>query len=241
MEFVFSPTPVPVVPVLGTDAVFPVRRIFCIGRNYADHAKESVAMDKKPTEGAEREPPFFFCKPADAIACAVEGTVSVPYPPRTRNLQHEVELVVALGAGGADISPDVASRCIFGYAIGFDLTRRDLQLAMRDQKKPWEVGKAFDFSAPISAITPVVQSGLLTQGAIACSVNGEPRQSGDVSDMIWPVAEIIANLSQYMCLAAGDLIFTGTPAGVGPIQPGDTLVGTIAGLGALELKILQGG
>ena len=237
MDVVFSPTPTPVVPVVGVQSVFPVRRIFCIGRNYADHARESVAMDAKPAAGAEREPPFFFCKPADAIAPAAAGVVSVPYPPRTQNLQHEVELVVALGAGGADISTDDAARCIFGYAIGFDLTRRDLQLIMRDQKKPWEIGKAFDFSAPISAITPVAQSGVLGRGVITCDVNGEQRQAGDLSDMIWPVADIIAHVSQYVRLAAGDLIFTGTPAGVGPINRGDTLVGSIEGLGSLTLTV----
>lgn len=194
-------------------------------------------MDAKPAAGAEREPPFFFCKPADAIAPAEEGRVRVPYPPRTQNLQHEVELVVALGAGGADIPTEQAAACIFGYAIGFDLTRRDLQLLMRDQKKPWEVGKAFDFSAPISAITPRAQCGLLTEGAIGCSVNGRQAQTGNLADMIWPVADIIANLSQYVRLAAGDLIFTGTPAGVGPIARGDVLEATIAPLGRLTLVV----
>lgn len=239
MEYVFTPAAIPAVPVVGSDASFPVRRVFCIGRNYADHAKESVAMDAKPAAGAEREPPFFFCKPADAIVPAQQGRVSVPYPPRTNNLQHEIELVVALGSGGADIDASRALDCVFGYAIGFDLTRRDLQLLMRDQKKPWEIGKAFDASAPMSAITPRAQTtGALSSGAISCSVNGEPRQQGDLADMIWPVADIIANVSQYVTLAAGDLIFTGTPAGVGRISRGDVLVGAIAGLGSLELRVV---
>ena len=238
MDFVFSPAPAAVVPVMGSTALFPVRRIFCIGRNYADHAKESVAMDATPAAGAEREPPFFFCKPADAVAPAVNGAVSVPYPPRTDNLQHEVELVLALGQGGADISAADALDCLFGYAIGFDLTRRDLQLAARDQKKPWEIGKAFDGSAPISAITPRSQSGDLAHGAITCSVNGALRQSGNLDAMIWPAADIIANISQFVRLAPGDLIFTGTPAGVGRIARGDTLVAAIEGLGELTLRVV---
>lgn len=238
MNFVFPPMLVPAVPVVGRTDWFPVRRVFCIGRNYADHARESVAMDKQPTALADREPPFFFCKPADAVVPAQQGRVRVPFPPRTDNLQHEVELVVALGQGGGNLDPEAARGCVFGYAIGFDLTRRDLQLHMRDQKKPWEIGKAFDASAPVSAITPRAVCGELNTGAITCRVNGELRQSGDLADMIWPMADIISNVSQYVTLAAGDLIFTGTPAGVGRIVPGDVLVGEVAGLGALELVVV---
>ena len=221
----------PLLPVVGSDGGFPVRRIFCVGRNYAEHAREMGASG--------REPPFFFCKPADAVVPVVPGSIGqMAYPPQTADLQHEVELVVALGSGGRDIAVTAALGHVFGQAIGLDMTRRDLQKAAKEKGQPWEVGKAFDQSAPIGPIHPVGSVAPLTGGAIALDVNGQPRQLGDLADMIWPVAEIIAQLSSLFELAAGDLIFTGTPAGVGPVQRGDRLLGRIAGLGELDVAIV---
>ncbi len=221
----------PLLPIVGSDGGFPVRRIFCVGRNYAEHAREMGASG--------REPPFFFCKPADAVLPVPAGGVGqMAYPPRTADLQHEVELVVALGSGGRDIAVAAALGHVFGQAIGLDMTRRDLQKAAKEKGQPWEVGKAFDQSAPIGPLHPVGSVAPLTSGAIALDVNGQPRQRGDLADMIWPLAEIIAQLSNLFELAAGDLIFTGTPAGVGPVQRGDRLLGRIAGLGELDVAIV---
>jgi fumarylpyruvate hydrolase len=221
----------PLLPVVGSDTGFPVRRIFCVGRNYAEHAREMGASG--------REPPFFFCKPADAAVPVAAGSVGrMAYPPRTADLQHEVELVVALGSGGRDIPVAAALDHVFGQAIGLDMTRRDLQQAAKEKGQPWEVGKAFDQSAPIGPIHPVASLAPLAVGEIALELNGQPRQHGDIADMIWPVAGIIAQLSTLFELAAGDLIFTGTPAGVGRVERGDRLLGRIAGLGELQVTIV---
>jgi fumarylpyruvate hydrolase len=219
------------IPVVGSDGGFPVRRIYCVGRNYADHAREMGASG--------REPPFFFCKPADAalpVAAGTEGRMR--YPSRTADLQHEVELVVALAGGGSDIAAEGAMACVFGYAVGLDMTRRDLQAAAKAKGHPWETGKAFDQSAPIGPLHPLARTGALQRGAISLDVNGVERQRGDLADMIWSVPEIIARLSTCFELAAGDLIFTGTPAGVGPVVRGDRLRGRVAGLSELDLLIV---
>jgi fumarylpyruvate hydrolase len=205
-----------------------VHRIYCVGRNYAKHARE-MGMDP------DREPPFFFSKPADAV---VANGTPVPYPPRTSNLHHELELVVAIGTGGSDIPLDSALAHVYGYAVGLDLTRRDLQFAARDQGRPWDVAKGFDHSAPVSAIRPAAEMGHLEQGAIWLEVNGEPRQRANLSEMIWSVPEIVAELSTYFELRPGDLIFAGTPEGVGPVQRGDSLVGGIDGLETLRITIV---
>lgn len=217
--------PRPCLPVAGEDALYPVRRIFCVARNYAGHARE---MGADPS----REPPFYFTKPADAL---VAGGGTVPYPPATANLHHEVELVAALAAPVFRASPEQAATALFGYGIGLDLTRRDLQFAARDKGRPWDLGKAFEFSAPCSAL--VRDARPMLSGAISLRVNGEVRQRGDLSDMIWSVPEVIAHLSQYYHLGPGDLIFTGTPEGVGPIVAGDALVGDIEGVGTLKVDI----
>jgi len=227
MDFVFPPSPRVVLPIAGSDSVFPVRRVYCVGRNYSDHAAEMGADT--------REPPFFFSKPADAL---VSGGGEVVYPPMTNNLQHEVELVVTLGKGGAEIPSDQSLDCVFGYAVGFDLTRRDLQSRAKDKGHPWEMGKGFDQSAPVSAPVPVSVAGHPLSGAIWLRVNGESRQSDDLSHMTWNVAEIIANLSTYVRLEAGDLIFTGTPAGVSTIVRGDVLVGGVDGVGELTIRLV---
>jgi fumarylpyruvate hydrolase len=202
MNYVFPPAPQVSVPVAGSDARFPVRRVYCVGRNYADHAKEMGADT--------REPPFFFSKPADAL---VPGGGDVVYPLATSNLQHEVELVVALGKGGTNIPLEQALGYVFGYAVGFDLTKRDLQQRSKDKGHPWDMGKGFDQGGPIGAIQPVSAVGHPAHGAVWLKVNGEFRQNGDLEQMSWKVAEVIANLSTYVALAPGDLIFTGTPAG----------------------------
>jgi len=223
--------PVPATPSLvvqGTDERFPVRRIYCVGRNYADHARE-MGMDPL------REPPFFFGKPADVV---VPGGGAIPYPPKTANLHYEAELVVALCKGGRDIPASEASACIYGYAVGIDLTRRDLQAKAKDKGQPWDTAKGFDHSAPISAIRPVAQVGHLNAGAIWLSVNGVEKQRGDLSQMTWSVPEVIAHISSFMELAPGDLLFTGTPAGVGPIVAGDKVLCGIEGLGELAISIV---
>jgi fumarylpyruvate hydrolase len=214
-DFVFQPSPTPSVAIIGSQQRFPVHRIYCVGRNYADHALEMGADPKS-------EPPVFFTKPADAV---VPNGADIPYPPRTQNLHHEVELVVAIGASG-----------IFGYAVGNDLTRRDLQGAAKKKGHPWDTGKAFDASAPISAIRPVSQ-GHIERGRIWLTVNGESRQTSDVREMIWSVPDIIAELSTLFELKAGDLIYTGTPAGVGPLQPGDLIECGVEGLETLRNRI----
>jgi len=228
MSFVIPPTVQATVEVAGTEARFPVHRVYCVGRNYAKHARE-MGMDP------EREPPFFFAKPADAI---VPNGTPVPYPPRTANLHHEIELVVAIGTGGRDIPVANALAHVFGYAVGNDLTRRDLQFEAREQQRPWDVAKGFDWSAPVSAIRPVTEVGHPERGAIWIEVNGESRQRADLSEMIWNVPEIIAELSTYFELRPGDLIFTGTPEGVGPVQRGDSLVGGVDGLETLRTTIV---
>ena len=212
----------------GTDERFPVHRIYCVGRNYAKHARE-MGMDP------DREPPFFFAKPADAL---VANGTPVPYPPRTANLHHELELVVAIGTGGRDIPLANALAHVYGYAVGLDLTRRDLQAAARDQGRPWDVAKGFDHSAPVSAIRPAAEMGHPEQGAIWLDVNGETRQRANLSEMIWSVPEIVAELSTYFELRPGDLVFTGTPEGVGPVRRGDSLVGGIDGLETLRITIV---
>jgi len=226
MSYVIAAPAQPSVEVKGTADRFPVRRIFCVGRNYAAHAREMGNDD--------REPPFFFTKPADAV---VPNNASVPYPPRTANFHHEVELVVALAAGGANVSADKANSLIYGYAVGIDLTRRDLQSDARDHGRPWDVSKGFDRSAPMGAITPIRTSGIIERARIWLNVNGKPRQDADVSEMTWKVPEIIAELSTFFELAAGDLIFTGTPAGVGPLVRGDGVEAGIAGLENLTTRI----
>lgn len=227
MNYVFPPSPVVAVPLAGNAGWFPVRRVYCVGRNYAEHAREMGAD--------EREPPFFFSKPADAL---VPGGGDVTYPLATENLQHEVELVVALRRGGANIRPDEALDCVFGYAAGFDLTRRDLQIRAKEKGHPWDLGKGCDQGGPISAIHPVSEVGHPAHGAIWLKVNGALRQNGLLEHMSWPVGEIIANLSRYVALAAGDLIFTGTPAGVSTVVRGDVLEGGIAGIGELRIRLV---
>jgi fumarylpyruvate hydrolase len=218
----------PTVEILGDTARFPVHRIYCVGRNYAAHVRE---MGANP----EREPPCFFMKPADAV---VPNGAAVRYATRTRNLHHEIELVVAIGAGGREISPSAALDHVFGYAVGNDLTRRDLQAAAKDAGLPWDVAKGFDHSAPISAIRPVVEGGHVNAGRIWLEVNGKTRQDSNVAEMIWSVPEIIVELSTLYELQPGDLIFTGTPAGVGPVQRGDSIVGGIDGLETLRTTIV---
>jgi fumarylpyruvate hydrolase len=227
LAYVIPPPPVVALPVRDTSDLFPVHRIFCVGRNYAEHARE---MGHDP----DREPPFFFTKPADAL---VSDGATIPHPLATRELHHEVELVVALGKGGTDISAAQALDCIFGYAVGIDLTRRDLQAEAKKLARPWDVGKAFDHSAPCSAIVPAARIGHPERGQIRLAVNGVTRQDGDLAQMIWSTPEVIAHLSRLFTLAPGDLIFTGTPAGVGPVERGDVLDGQIEGVGDLQVRV----
>ena len=224
-SYVFPPPACPACPVVGSEALFPVRRIFCVGRNYAEHAREMGALAQ--AEGLE--PPFFFTKPGDALVSG-NGPLVVDYPPLTANLHHEVELVVALRAGGADIAESAAADCVFGYGVGVDLTRRDIQAAAKAKGHPWDMGKGFDQSAVCGPLHTVAAVGHPAAGAIGLSVNGEVRQAGDLSDMGWKVPAIIANLSRSIRLAPGDLIYTGTPAGVGPLLRGDAVECRIAGL-----------
>ena len=228
-SYVLAPADPPSVAVAGSDQRFPVRRIFCVGRNYAEHARE---MGKDP----DREPPFFFTKPADAV---VDDGASVPYPKLTENLHHEAELVVAIGTGGDAIAEADALDHVWGYAVGNDLTRRDLQQVAKDMSRPWDWGKAFDNSAVVGPLHPVSAVGHLPSGAITLSVNGQVRQQGDLSDMIWSVPEIISILSDAVTLKPGDLIMTGTPAGVAALVPGDVCEVAIAGLGTLITTITQ--
>jgi fumarylpyruvate hydrolase len=228
MGYVFTPADVPSVAVAGSTERFPVHRVYCVGRNYAAHARE---MGSNP----DREPPFFFTKPANAL---VANDSTIPYPPRTANLHHEIELVVALGSGGKNVSVAHAPSLIYGYAVGNDLTRRDLQNDAKDKGRPWDTGKAFDHSAPITAITPVSQSGHLSKGKIWLKVNGDTRQEGDIADLIWSVPEVIAELSTLFELKAGDLIFTGTPAGVSAVKSGDRIEGGVEGLATLVTTIV---
>ena len=221
----------PTLPIVGTSEVFPVRRIYCIGRNYAAHARE---MGSDPN----REPPFFFQKPSDAIQFVAIGTTADhPYPPLTKNYHYEIELVAALGKGGRNVSSEDALSLVYGYTIGLDMTRRDLQRAMGDEKKPWEIGKSFDRSAPMGPLHRVADVGHFTKGAITLKVNGATKQSADLNMMTWSVAEQISKLSQAFELFPGDLIYSGTPENVGPVVPGDVMQGSIAGLPTLDVRV----
>lgn len=226
-SYVFAPPARPSLPVRGSALRFPVRRIYCVGRNYAEHA---IEMGHDPS----REPPFFFQKSADSLV--MDGGV-FPYPSASKDVQHEIELVVALGQGGQSIAAERALDHVFGYAVGLDMTRRDLQTEAKKAGRPWETGKAFDFAAPCSAIAPAREIGHPAEGAIRLAVNGALRQHGDLAQMIWNVAEVIRHLSALFTLAPGDLIFTGTPAGVGPVRRGDHLHATIAGVGELAVRV----
>ncbi|WP_447578841.1 fumarylacetoacetate hydrolase family protein [Achromobacter kerstersii] len=232
MSFVFAP-PAPVaVPVSGSQDAFPVRRVYCVGRNYAAHARE---MGFDP----DREPPFFFCKPADAVVPVADGhTLELPYPPETANLHYEIELVAAIGKGGANIAVGDALQHVWGYAVGLDMTRRDLQMKMREAGRPWELGKAFDQSAPIGPLHPAEAVRNINQAAIWLQVNGADKQRSDIGKLIWSVAETIAYLSKYFRLEAGDLIYTGTPEGVGPVVRGDKMTGGVDGLGTLNVQMV---
>jgi fumarylpyruvate hydrolase len=229
MTYVFPPAAPVTVPVAG-GGEFPVHRIYCVGRNYADHAVEMGFTG--------REPPFFFMKPADAIVAVPAGeTGHIAYPPLTKNFHHEIELVVAIGTGGAHICAADAPRHIWGYAVGLDMTRRDLQNDMKKQGRPWCIGKAFDQSAPIGPLVPFAKTGELLEGAISIAVNGTVKQKGDLKELIWSVNETIEQLSAAWTLQPGDLIFTGTPAGVAAVVAGDLMEGEIAGLGTLKVAV----
>jgi fumarylpyruvate hydrolase len=230
MSYVFNPPATVSVPIVGKTERFPVHRIYCVGRNYEEHAKEMGFTG--------REPPFFFLKPADAVVVVDTGeTGSIPYPSLTRNLHHEIELVVAIGVGGKNIKAADAHKHIYGYAVGLDMTRRDLQNDMKKQGRPWCIGKAYDQSAPIGPITPMAQAGDVNNAGIALQVNGTDRQRSNVSKLIWSVAETIEHLSAAWELQPGDLIYSGTPEGVAAVVSGDTLVGTVDGLGELRVKV----
>ena len=228
MDILFEPALVSV-PVHGEDAAVAVRRVYCVGRNYVAHIREMK-------EGDERDPPFFFQKPRDAI---VPDGAQIPYPPATSDFHHEIELVVAIGRPGRDIAPGDALRHVFGYATGIDLTRRDRQYEARDMKRPWEVGKAFDHSAPCGPILRAEPGGAAPSGSISLLVNGETRQSASLDEMIWDVSETVAKLSALYALEPGDLVYTGTPAGVGPLAPGDVVEGRIDGLPGLSVTITE--
>jgi fumarylpyruvate hydrolase len=227
MDYIFTPAPQVSLPIRGTDAQFPVRRIYCIGRNYADHA---IEMGHDP----DREAPFFFQKNAQNIDVSGE----FPYPPQTSDVHHEIELVVALKSGGANISETDAMQHVYGYAVALDMTRRDLQGEAKKTGRPWEIGKAFERSAPMSALVPAVDTGYLDAGRISLSINGDIRQEGDLNQMIWKVPEMISYLSRFYDIAAGDLIMSGTPAGVGPVEKGDILTGDIDGLDTLVTTVV---
>ncbi|CAO3449722.1 fumarylacetoacetate hydrolase family protein [Azospirillum argentinense] len=226
MAYAITLWPQPTVPVAGGDP-FPVRRIYCVGRNYAAHARE---MGADP----DREPPFFFMKPADAIVA--DGT-AIPYPPRTANLHHEIELVVAIGTGGRNIPVERALDHVYGYGVGLDMTRRDLQNAAKKEGKPWDMGKGFDQSAPCGTLRRAADIGHPDKGSVTLSVNGELRQKGDLADLIWSVSETISYLSGLVELQPGDLIYTGTPEGVGPVVAGDRLEGAVEGVGSIAVTI----
>lgn len=231
MRFAFPPPPTVSVPVIGTEERFPVHRIYCVGRNYEEHAKEMGFSG--------REPPFFFLKPADAIVVAEAGqTATLPYPSLTRNLHHEVELVVAIGKGGKNIDATDAQQHIFGYAVGLDMTRRDLQTEMKKQGRPWCIGKAYDQSAPIGPITPVDQAGTIDSAELWLQVNGSDRQRSQVSKLIWSIGEIIEHLSAAWELQSGDLIYTGTPEGVAAVESGDTMSAGVQGLTPISVRLV---
>ncbi|TPW28964.1 fumarylacetoacetate hydrolase family protein [Pararhizobium mangrovi] len=227
MTYAFEPAAVTALPIRGTSETFPVRRVYCVGRNYADHARE---MGHDP----DREPPFFFQKNPDNLS--TERTFA--YPPGTNDVHHEIELVACLGRGGTDIAVDDAMACVFGYALGLDMTRRDLQGEAKKLGRPWEIGKAFEGSAPVTAIVRAAEFGTPDAGAIRLDVNGETRQSGDLTQMIWKLPETIAYLSGLFRLAPGDVIMTGTPSGVGPVVRGDRLEGHVDGLDPLTVEVV---
>ena len=230
MSYTHTPPEVVAVPVVGSLQLYPVHRIYCVGRNYVEHAQEMGFTG--------REPPFFFLKPADAIVVVPAGqTGSMPYPSLTQDLHHEIELVVAIGQGGRNIKAADAMSHIFGYAVGLDMTRRDLQGEMKKQGRPWCIGKAFDHSAPIGPIVPAAQAGDVTHAEISLQVNGKDRQRSNVSKLIWNIAETIEHLSAAWELQPGDLIYSGTPEGVAAVVAGDLLVGQVAGVGELRIKV----
>lgn len=233
MSFVLTPPAVVGLPVAGSTDLFPVRRVYCVGRNYAAHARE---MGFDP----DREPPFFFCKPNDdasIVPVPAGQTVGIPYPGQTANYHYEAELVVLIGEGGRDIAVEDAAAHIYGYAVGLDMTRRDLQMKMREQGRPWEIGKAFDFSAPVGVVRERAQAGEIAGGAITLEVDGQTRQKSDIRNLIWSVNEVIANLSTLFALQPGDLIFTGTPEGVGAVQRGQTMQVRIDGLEPISVRV----
>ena len=233
MSYVVTPPATVGLPIVGSSDLFPVRRVYCVGRNYAAHARE---MGFDP----DREPPFFFCKPNDdasVVPVPAGETVGIPYPGQTANYHYEAELVVLIGQGGRDIAVEDAAKHIYGYAVGLDMTRRDLQMRMREQGRPWEIGKAFDFSAPVGPVRRRADAGEIDSGAITLEVNGETRQKSDIRNLIWSVNEVIANLSTLFALQPGDLIFTGTPEGVGQVQRGQTMRVRIDGLDPISVRI----
>ena len=225
-DWVFEPQPAPCLPVAGSNDRFPVHRIYCVGQNYAEHVREMG--------GSDRELPVFFDKPADAVSL----TPKVAYPPATTNLHHEIELVVALKSGGSSLTPEQAADCIYGYAVGVDLTRRDLQADAKRKGAPWSTAKGFDASAPLSPVRPAADCGDVSSAEIRLSVNGELRQRSNTSEMIWSISEIIAELSRLFELKAGDLVFTGTPEGVGPLERGDSVECVIDGVGSLAFTVV---
>ena len=226
-DYVFDLGARPALPVLGTDKLFAVRRIYCVGRNYLDHIKEMGNDD--------RDPPFFFQKPTDAI---VPMGGKIPYPPLTKNFHHEVEYVLAIGREGFEVAPDAASGCVYGVAVGIDLTRRDLQFEARDAKRPWEIGKAFDHAAPCSPLKPLSGGPVPAKGTIELAVNGATKQKSDIELMIWNAVEVVSQLSRGYRLMPGDLIFTGTPAGVGPLVRGDKVDASLEGVGSVSIEIV---
>jgi fumarylpyruvate hydrolase len=231
MQFLFPPAAPVSVPVVGQDIRFPVHRIYCVGRNYEEHAKEMGFTG--------REPPFFFLKPADALVLVAPGeTATMPYPSLTKNLHHEIELVVAIGTGGKNIAAADAHKHIYGYAVGLDMTRRDLQGDMKKQGRPWCIGKAFDHSAPIGPITPAADVPAISDAMIHLDVNGQQRQHSTIGKLIWNIAETIEHLSAAWELQPGDLIYTGTPEGVAAVVTGDTLTGSVEGLQGISVKIV---
>jgi fumarylpyruvate hydrolase len=226
-NYVFPPAAIPALPVAGSDQVFPVRRLYCVGRNYAEHA---IEMGHDP----DREPPFFFQKNPDSLV--LDGRF--PYPPGTSDVHFEIELVVALRSGGSDIPAERAMDCVYGYAVGLDMTRRDLQGEAKKLGRPWEVGKSFEASAPCGPLVPASRIGHPAKGAVWLDVNGQRRQTGDLSQLIWKIPETIAYLSGLFTLAPGDLIMTGTPAGVGAVQRGDVMKGGVEGVGEIEVRVV---
>ncbi|MGI9025434.1 MAG: fumarylacetoacetate hydrolase family protein [Burkholderiaceae bacterium] len=229
--YAIEPPPQVTIPVAGTDQVFAVHRIYCVGRNYVEHAKEMGFTG--------REPPFFFMKPADAVVVVAEGSTGrMPYPMQTSDLHHEIELVVAIGKRGANIAAANAMQHVWGYAVGLDMTRRDLQTEAKKKGRPWEVGKAFDHSAPIGPLHSITETGAIDAGEIHLDVNGKARQASDIGKLIWNVSETIEHLSSLFELQPGDLIFTGTPEGVAQVDRGDVMEGRIAGLGSLRVEVV---